>query len=82
MTAYILNLLDLTLTLYAISHGAIELNPLMQNIPFQIFYKIFVIGFLLLLLHKLKANKGIALCGVVYGGIDLYHIYNLSRLLL
>ena len=33
MTAYLLNLLDLAFTLYALSHGATELNPAMRCVP-------------------------------------------------
>ena len=47
MTAYLLNLADLAFTLHALSNGGVELNPLMQCIPFQIFYKIVVVGLLI-----------------------------------
>ena len=39
LTPYILNLLDLLLTLYAIQHGGVELNPLMQSVPVMVGWK-------------------------------------------
>ena len=47
MTLYLLNLADLLFTLHAISHGGVELNPLMQCIPFMVFYKTIVMGALI-----------------------------------
>lgn len=42
MIVYELNLFDLICTLYALSMGAEELNPLMQSIPVLIAYKIII----------------------------------------
>jgi hypothetical protein len=44
MTAYLLNILDLLFTLHALSHGGVELNPLMRSVPIMIVSKIFVVG--------------------------------------
>ena len=46
MTPYILNLLDLTLTLHAIHHGGVELNPLLQNPAVMVAWKGVVVGVL------------------------------------
>lgn len=76
MIVYILNLIDLMCTLYVINIGVPELNPLMQNIPFMIFYKIIIIGLLLLYLNKTNlkiAKYGIQICTVIYGLLVMYH---------
>ena len=44
MTAYLLNLTDLAFTLHALSHGAVELNPLMRSVPVMIAYKVVGVG--------------------------------------
>ena len=44
---YLLNLLDLTLTLLALRLGCTELNPLMQSVPVLVAYKVVVVGGLL-----------------------------------
>ena len=81
MTAYILNLFDLTFTLYALSHGAIELNPLMRCVPFQIFYKVIVVGALLWVLHRLRgyrlAQFGLNVATAVFAVVDLWHIISI-----
>lgn len=74
MTTYILNLIDLIFTLHALNHGGVELNPLMQCIPFQCFYKTVVVGLLCWWLSR-HSRAGLRLCSVVYGALDLYHIY-------
>nr|DAH42954.1 MAG TPA: hypothetical protein [Caudoviricetes sp.] len=76
MIAYILNLIDLFCTLYAISHGAVELNPLMQNPVVMILYKTIVVGFLLYWLGKRTepmAVLGFKFVVVLYVIIDVYH---------
>lgn len=78
MIAYILNLIDLILSLYAIQRGGVELNPLMQNPTVMILYKVIAMGFLLSWLSKRKeriAVLGMRLIIVVYLIIDLGHIF-------
>ena len=76
MTLYLLNLIDLIFTLYALSHGAVELNPLMRNVPFMIFYKTIIIGALIWWLSKRKAN--LLPLTAVFAVVDLWHIVNLA----
>lgn len=81
MTPYTLNLLDLTLTLYAISHGALELNPLMRCIPLQVVYKVIVVGALCFVLCRLRRYKaaryGLWAITAVYAGIIIWHLINI-----
>ena len=80
MIPYALNLLDLAFTLYALQHGGVELNPLMQNVPFQVFYKIFVIGALCWWLSKRTepiAKYGLWAITAVYAGLNIWHILNI-----
>lgn len=44
MYAYALNLSDLLLTLYALRHGGVELNPLLQSIPVMVAWKVVGVG--------------------------------------
>ena len=84
MTAYILNLFDLLFTLHALSHGAVELNPLMQNVPMMIFAKTFLVGALCWWLSKRKeiiAKIGLWVCMAYFGAINLWHIWNLAACL-
>lgn len=46
MTPYLLNLCDLLLTLHAIHHGGVELNPLMQCVPVMVAWKVVGVGVL------------------------------------
>ena len=81
MKAYLLNLLDLAFTIHALSHGAVELNPFMQNIPVQIFYKVFLVGALCWWLSKRKerlAQLGLTTAAVIYAAVDAWHIVNLA----
>lgn len=78
MTAYLLNLLDLSFTLYALSHGATELNPLMRNATFMIAYKVIVVGALLGWLSERKERFGIIVCTAVFAVVDVWHIVNLA----
>lgn len=81
MKAYLLNLLDLAFTLHALRHGAVELNPLMQCVPVQIFYKVFVVGALCWWLSKRKerlAQIGLKTAAVVFAAVDAWHILNLA----
>lgn len=83
MTPYILNLLDLAFTLYALSHGGVELNPFMQCVPVMIIYKVFVVGALCGALHhfanfgNLAARRGLQICTAVYVLTNINHIVNL-----
>ena len=80
MILYLLNLADLLFTIHAIRHGGTELNPLMQNIPFMIAYKVFVIGFLLWVLTKVNsrlARFGLNVCTAVFAVVNVWHIYNI-----
>lgn len=83
MTAYLLNLADLAFSLYAIRHGAYEMNPLMRNIPFQCFYKVVLVGVLCLWLSKRQeriARRGLKAIAAVYAAVDLWHIINFFSL--
>lgn len=80
---YTLNLLDLIFTLHALSHGCVELNPLMRYVPVMIAYKL--IGVVLLLRWLGGRREPIARLGLrtitaVYAAVDLWHIYNLIRI--
>ena len=81
MTAYFLNLLDLVFTLYALSHGAYELNPLMQSVPIMIAYKVFVIGAICWVLHRLieyrLARFGLKFATALFAVVDVWHIFNI-----
>ena len=85
MTAYTLNLFDLAFTLYALSHGARELNPLMQSVPIMIAYKVFVIGAICWVLHRLRryrlARFGLKFAAALFAVVDLWHILNFMILL-
>ena len=74
MTTYLLNLLDLLFTLYALPFGVRELNPLMQSIPFMIFYKVIIVG---IACYILRNKRLLWICAAVYAVLDLWHIYNL-----
>lgn len=78
MVIYGLNLLDLAFTLHALSHGGVELNPLMRCVPLQIVYKVVVVGALCRWLasrNEPAARWGLRACTAVFAVIDLYHIY-------
>jgi hypothetical protein len=77
---YALNILDLLFTLNALSHGAVELNPIIRNVPFMVFYKTVIIGALLWWLSRRKerfARYGLRVIAVCYGAVVLWHILNL-----
>lgn len=84
ITAYTLNLLDLFCTLWALRHGAVELNPLMRSVPFMVCYKVGAVWALLWWLSTRReraARYALYVAAVVYGAVDLYHAFNLLRLL-
>lgn len=78
--AYALNLLDLFCTLWALRHGAVELNPLMASVPVMVVYKIVVVGALLWWLSRQReraARYALYVAAVVYGAVDVYHMINI-----
>lgn len=80
MTLYILNLIDLFFTIHALRHGASELNPIMQNIPFMVAYKTIIIGMLCFWLAKVDsrlARIGLKMITAVFAAVDLWHIFNI-----
>lgn len=80
MIAYTLNLLDLFCTLWALRHGAGELNPFMQSIPLMVGYKVVIVWALLRWLSHQReqaARRGLALCAVVYGAVCAWHAIGL-----
>ena len=81
-TVYTLNLLDLFCTLWALRHGAVELNPLMREVTVMVGYKVIIVGTLLWWLSTRRERAArYALCAaaVVYGAVDVYHIINILR---
>lgn len=83
MTAYLLNILDLLFTLHALSHGGVELNPLIRSVPIMIFSKIFVVGALCWWLGKREeklAHTGLKICAVFFAVIDAWHLANLVQI--
>ena len=80
MIAYTLNLFDLFFTLWALRHGAEELNPLMREVTVMVCYKVIIVWALLRWLsHQREKAARYALCAaaVVYGAVDVYHIINI-----
>lgn len=78
--AYILNLLDLFCTLWALQRGAVELNPLMRSVPVMVGYKVVIVGMLLWWLSTRReraARYALYVAAVVYGAVDVYHIINI-----
>ena len=82
IAAYTLNLLDLFCTLWALRHGAVELNPLMREVTVMVGYKVVIVGALLWWLSTRRERAArYALCAAaaVYGAVDVYHIINILR---
>lgn len=78
--AYALNLIDLSCTLWALRHGAVELNPLMREVTVMVGYKVVIVGALLWWLSTRRERaERYALCAaaVVYGAVDVYHMINI-----
>lgn len=79
MVTYALNLADLALTLYALSLGCTELNPLIRSVPVMLFYKIVVVGGLCVVMHHFAeggnkaARWGLRICAAVYADLCIYH---------
>lgn len=53
---YVLNLMDLLSTLFILSLGGQELNPLLQNPAFMVFYKVVVVGLLCWFLSVMEST--------------------------
>ena len=82
ITAYVLNLLDLFCTLWALHGGAVELNPLMREITVMVGYKVIIVWGLLWWLSRQReraARYALYVATVVYGAVDVYHIINILR---
>lgn len=87
MTPYLLNLADLLLALYALQHGGVELNPLLQNPTVMVAWKTVGVGVLCLSLERIAQNArvrfnarriarcGLNLCTAVYAAVCVYHFY-------
>lgn len=80
ITTYVLNLLDLFCTLWALRHGAVELNPLMREVTVMVGYKVVIVGALLWWLSRQReraARYALYVAAVVYGVVDVYHMINI-----
>lgn len=78
--AYVLNLIDLSCTLWALRHGAVELNPLMREVTVMVGYKVIIVWVLLWWLSARReraARYALYVAAVVYGAVDVYHIINI-----
>lgn len=78
--AYTLNLIDLSCTLWALRHGAVELNPLMRSVPVMVGYKFVIVWALLWWLSRQRERAArYALCAAaaIYGAVDVYHMINI-----
>jgi hypothetical protein len=78
--AYALNLLDLFCTLWALRHGAVELNPLMRSVTVMVCYKVVIVWVLLWWLSRQReraARYALYVAAAVYGAVDVYHIINI-----
>lgn len=82
IAAYALNLIDLSCTLWALRHGAVELNPLMRRVTVMVGYKVIIVWTLLWWLSTRReraARYALYVATVVYGAVDVYHIINILR---
>lgn len=80
--AYALNLIDLSCTLWALRHGAVELNPLMRSVTVMVGYKVIIVWGLLWWLSTRReraARYALYVAAVVYGAVDVYHMINILR---
>lgn len=78
--AYVLNLIDLSCTLWALHDGAVELNPLMREVTVMVGYKVVIVwGLLWWLSTRRERAARYALCAAaaIYGAVDVYHIINI-----
>lgn len=80
--AYVLNLIDLSCTLWALRRGAVELNPLMREVTVMVGYKVIIVWGLLWWLSRQReraARYALYVAAVVYGAVDVYHIINILQ---
>ena len=80
MVPYVLNLIDLSCTLWALRRGAVELNPLMRSVTVMVGYKVVIVGALLWWLSRQReraARYALYVAAVVYGAVDVYHMINI-----
>lgn len=80
--AYVLNLIDLSCTLWALHGGAVELNPLMREVTVMVGYKVIIVWALLWWLSTRReraARYALYVAAVVYGAVDVYHIINILQ---
>lgn len=80
--AYALNLIDLSCTLWALRHGAVELNPLMREVTVMVGYKVVIVWGLLWWLSTRReraARYALYVAAAVYGAVDVYHIINILQ---
>lgn len=80
ITAYALNLIDLSCTLWALRHGAVELNPLMRSVTVMVGYKVVIVWALLWWLSTRReraARYALYVAAAVYGAVDVYHMINI-----
>ena len=85
MAAFCFNLVDLVCTLYALSIGVTELNPLMRCVPVMIVYKLVVVGGLLWWLSRRPeraAKVGLRICTAVYAALGVYHVIGLAYVMM
>lgn len=78
--AYVLNLIDLSCTLWALHGGAVELNPLMRSVTVMVGYKVIIVWVVLWWLSTRReraARYALYVAAVVYGAVDVYHIINI-----
>ena len=82
---YPLNLIDLCFTLYAVHHGATEINPLMRCVPVMVIHKTVIIGVLCWWLRRRTepiARYGLIALAVVFAAVNVWHIWNLIGVIL
>lgn len=80
IAAYALNLIDLFCTLWALRHGAVELNPLMREVTVMVVYKVIIVWALLWWLSTRRertARYALCVAAAIYGAVDVYHMINI-----
>ena len=91
MTVYILNLLDMAITLHALEHGARELNPIVNwmigvHPLLFVFSKVVLVGVVLWWLNRESQTEPLARWGMkfltgLYWLLTLWHFVNLVAVL-
>ena len=77
---YVLNLIDLYLSIHAIRNGATELNPLLQSVPVMVAVKVagvWVLCWWLSTRTEKLARWGLRICAVAFSVAVLWHIVNI-----